>query len=186
MASHKTRTFSFEEHVMARKTPWFDWLRLTSLALLLAAVAGCGCSQEPDRWAAAQQKSTQNPKAVSTEAAAGSEFNRFFPQVQSPWDIVYKQEKPGFAQASLQQSGREVAVLSVFDTRSNPAAADKFKTAERSLAGMPIVASGEDTTELLVNDRFQIQIRSADPVFGPQEREEWLTKFNLQAIGRIQ
>jgi hypothetical protein len=179
-------TFSFEEQVMARKTPWIKLLRLISLALLLAGATGCGCSQEPDRWAAAQQKSTQNPKAVSTEAASGSEFNRFFPQVQSPWDIVFKQEKPGFAQASLQQSGREVAVLSVFDTKSNPEAAEKFKTAPKNLSGLPLVESAADTTEVLAGNRFQVQVRSTDPLIGPKEREEWLAKFNLDAIGRIQ
>lgn|SRR5689334_2115322 len=158
--------------------------RLIALGLGLAVLAIGGCHAEPDRWAEAQ-KSTQNKKAVVAEAVAGSEFNRFFPQVAAPWDIVFKQEKKGFAQASLQQSGREVAVLSVFDTTSNPEAAEKFKTATQNVAGMPLVLAGEDTTELLVNDRFQIQIRSTDPVFGPKEREEWLTKFNLQAIGRI-
>lgn len=161
------------------------WMRrLVCLGLALTALAGC--QKAPDRWAEAQKESTQKPKAVAVEAVSGAEFNRFFPQVQAPWDIVYKQEKPGFAQASLQNSGREVAVLSVFDTTSNPEAAEKFKTAERNFVGMPLLSVGNDTTELLVNDRFQIQIRSTDPLLGSTEREEWLTKFNLQAIGRIQ
>lgn len=153
--------------------------------LLLSLVASFGCEQKPDRWAEAQKASTQKPQAVSQDSVAGSEFNRFFPQVESPWDIVFKQEKTGFAQASLQQDGREVAVLSVSDTVNNPEAKDKFQNVKEQLAGMPIASVGEDSTAILVGDRFQVQVRSMDPVIGPAERQEWLTKFNLQAIGRI-
>src|SRR5262245_36436039 len=103
-----------KEHDMPGKYRWCV-RRMVFCAGMLAVLAGC--QQQPDRWAAAQKASTQNPKAVSTEAVAGAEFNRFFPQVQAPWDIVFKQEKAGFAQVSLQQEGREVAVMSVFDTR---------------------------------------------------------------------
>ncbi len=160
-----------------------SWLLAWGLMLLF--LAGCG-QKPPDRWEAAQKASTQKGKAVSSEAVAGSAFNRFFPQVESPWDIVFKQEKTGFAQASLQENGREMAVLSVSDTRNNPEAVEKFKDAPQSFAGMPMTKVGDQATALLVNDRFQVQIRSMDPAFGPKEREAWLTKFNLQAIGRIQ
>ena len=158
---------------------------LWGLILSTVVLSGCSCQQQPDRWAAAQKASLEKGgKAVSTESVAGSEFNRFFPKVEAPWDIVFKQEKTGFAQASLHNEGREVAVLSVSDTKNNPEALDKFKDA-KSFAGMPIAEIGAESTALLVNDRFQVQVRSADPLIGPQERQDWLTKFNLQAIGRI-
>ncbi len=161
----------------------YDWL----LCLGLAIVTTGGCSEQPpDRWGAAQEASSRSPGAVSGEAVEGGEFNRFFPQVEAPWDIVFKQEKTGFAQASLHFEGREVAVLSVSDTKNNPDAAEKFNESQRRLEDMPVVAIGEQATAILVNDRYQVQIRSMDPVVGPQERDEWLTKFNLQAIGRIQ
>lgn len=153
--------------------------------LVLVIVAGCGCEKGPDRWEAAQRETSQNPVAVSEDSVAGGEFNRFFPKVEKPWDIVYKQEKTGFAQASLQQDGREVAVLSVSDTTNNPEARAKFKNSEEKLDDMPLASVGEQSTAVLVNDRYQVQIRSMDPVFGPEERLEWLKKFNLQAIGRI-
>jgi hypothetical protein len=159
-------------------------LGITCASLSLLALAGCQ-QAPPDRWAEAQKQTTENPVAVSSESVEGSEFNRFFPQVEKPWDIVFKQEKTGFAQASLQQDGREVAVLSVSDTSNNQDALEKFKGSQQTFAGMPMAAVGEDSTAILVNDRFQVQIRSMDPVFGPMEREEWLTRFNLQAIGRI-
>lgn len=160
--------------------------RCQLLIVLVATAVLCGCQKQPDRWAAAQKKSLEQPHAVSKESVAGAEFNRFFPQVAAPWDIVFKQEKTGFAQASLQNEGRELAVLSVSDTLNNPDAAEKFKETKDTFAGMPIAAVGDDGTALLVNDRFQVQVRSMDPAFGPEERKDWLTKFNLQAIGRIQ
>ena len=165
---------------MQTRLPWV-WCAVGFTLLI------CGCfEQKADRWAEAQKETTKNPHAVSKEAVAGSEFNRFFPQVEAPWDIVFKQEKTGFAQASLQKDGREVAVLSVSDTLNNPEAVEKFKESKQSLSGMPMAEVGEQGTALLVNDRFQVQVRSMDALIGPKEREEWLTKFNLQAIGRIQ
>lgn len=165
---------------MQRRNHWL-------LYLTWAIVAISGCQQRPpDRWESAQAESSRSPEAVSSEAVEGSQFNRFFPQVEAPWDIVFKQEKTGFAQASLHFEGREVAVLSVSDTRNNPEAADKFKNSQRNLEGMPVATIGEQATAILVNDRFQIQVRSMDPVIGPQERDEWLTRFDWQAIGRIQ
>lgn len=159
-----------------------NWL--IGLGLSIAALVGC--QQAPhDRWAQAQKESSEQPAAVSSEAVEGGEFNRFFPKVEAPWDLVFKQEKTGFAQASLKQEGREVAVLSVSDTKNNPEAKQKFKDSQQTVAGMPAAAEGDEATSILVNDRYQVQIRSMDPVFGPQEREEWLGKFNLDAIGRI-
>jgi hypothetical protein len=160
-----------------------NWLAGLAMAVLL--LAGCN-EQKPDRWAEAQKASTENPHAVATNAVAGNEFNRFFPQVEKPWDIVFKQEKTGFAQASLQKDGREVAVLSVSDTANSPESVEKYKDSTTSLDGMPVADLGEQGTAVLVADRFQVQVRSMDAEIGPEERQAWLEKFNLQAIGRIQ
>lgn len=160
--------------------------RISCVWMLVAACAILGCQEKSaNRWEKAEQESETSPKAVAKEAIAGGEFNRFFPQVESPWDIVYKQEKSGFAQASLHQEGREVALLSVSDTVNNPEAKEKYQNSKLMIAGRPAVALGEQGTAILVNDRFQIQVRSMDPTFGSEERMEWLTKFDLDAIGRI-
>ncbi len=158
------------------------WMAAWTVALVLGAA---GCQAEPDRWAEAQRESSRTRQAVSEDAAKGAEFNRFFPQVESPYDIVFKQEKTGFAQASLQREGREVAVLSVSDTRNNPDATEKYRETDQALAGYPKAAIGDKATGLLVGDRFQVQVRSMDPSFGPEERDEWLTKFDLESISRI-
>jgi hypothetical protein len=165
------------------RIPVIAWL---TVGVLLGVAAG-GCRKaEPDRWAEAQKKSSESGVAVSEESVAGAEFNRFFPEVEKPWDIVFKQEKTGFAQASLQSEGREMALLSVSDTKNNPSARDKYRNAAETLAGLPRAEIDANTTGVLAGDRYQVQIRSLDPAFGPQEREQWLAKFNLEAIGRIQ
>lgn len=152
--------------------------------MVLCAVLGCQ-EKSPSRWEKAEKESEKSPKAVSEKAVEGGEFNRFFPQVDSPWDIVFKQEKSGFAQASLQKDGREVALLSISDTVNNPEAKDKYQGTETNIAGRPAVAVGGQGTAILVNNRFQVQVRSMDPTFGSEERKAWLAKFNLDAIGRI-
>lgn len=160
------------------------WLRMVVGLSLFVGALGCGQS-EPDRWAEAQKQSAETRQAVSEDAVEGAAFNRFFPQVESPYDIVFKQEKTGFAQASLKNKGREVAVLSVSDTRNNPSAAEKFQVTVKALSGYPQASIGDKSTAILVGDRYQVQIRSMDPTFGPQEREAWLIKFDLDSIGRI-
>lgn len=161
----------------------YRWRLLVWGLGVLACLGGCG-KAEPSRWEAAQQ-STANQPAVAEQSVEGSSFNRFFPQAERPWDIVFKQEKTGFAQASLQKDGREMAVLSVSDTVNNPDALQKYQSSGVSLDAYPRAEIGADATAVLVGDRYQVQIRSQDPEFGPAEREAWLRKFHLEAIGRI-
>ncbi len=158
-------------------------------AAALLAVLGTamlGCRQETSRWEAADKATRGAQDAVSEQAVAGSVFNQFFPKQEGEYDLVFKQEKQGFAQASLQQDSKELAVLSVMDTRSNPAARDKYSNAAESIAGYPLVEAGERTHALLVADRFQVQIQSVDPAFGASSRRDWLVKFNLAGIAEIE
>jgi hypothetical protein len=152
---------------------------------LLLALAGAGCrQQEPTRWDEAQQESRGQP-AVAREAEKGSSFNRFFPRGGGEYNVVYKQEKTGFAQASLKRGGKEVATLSVSDTTSNPEAAAKYRSSSEMLQSYPIVAIGSQGTGVLVADRFQVQVRSVDPSFSPADRKEWLGKFDLPGLAQL-
>ena len=78
-------------------------IRLLKGMALLGLLAG-GCKQEPSRWDQAHQQ-TQGQRATTAESKAGGEFNKFFPKVQSPFDVIFKQEKQGYAEVSLQQDG---------------------------------------------------------------------------------
>jgi hypothetical protein len=156
------------------------------LWVALLALAAAGCSQpEPTRWDEAQQQSRGQP-AVAREAEKGSSFNRFFPQVAGEYDLVYKQEKQGFAQASLKRGGKDVATLSISDTTSNPDAAAKYRTSSEMLESYPLAAIGSQGTGVLVADRFQVQVRSVDPSFSESDRKEWLGKFDLQGLAQLQ
>ena len=152
--------------------------------LLLPLAAGCGPNPAQTRWTTAQQES-RNKRAVAKEALPGKEFNKFFPKAESPWDLTYKQEKQGTAVASLKKDGKEVAMLTVFDTVSEPDVAKEYKESTEALAGCPLVAKGAKGTALLVANRFQVQVRSMDNSFGEDDRKEWLKKFDLDGIAKL-
>ncbi|MBS0266179.1 MAG: hypothetical protein JSS02_29890 [Planctomycetes bacterium] len=154
----------------------------TLIGLLLVSA---GCRQEPSRWEAAQKATEGKKTSVSQDAVDGSIFNQFFPPQGDGYDIVFKQEKSGFAQAALEQNGKEIAVFSVFDTASDPDAKTKFAESTEQVDGYPVVIE-EKSLSALVGDRYQVQVRSTDPAFGKSMRAEWLTKFNLKRIAEIE
>jgi hypothetical protein len=154
-----------------------------SLALALAVFAGC--RGEPSRWDAAQEATEGKKDSVAEEAIDGSVFNQFFPKQGEGFDIVFLQEKEGFAQASLRESGKELAVLSIFDTVSNPDAKTKFEGVAEEIGGYPAVVETKSTSAL-VGDRFQVQVRSIDAGFGKSDRSEWLEKFDLLGVSEIE
>jgi len=119
----------------------------------------------------------------------GSEFNKMFPRPEGDFDVVYTQEKRGFAEADLKKEGNVIATLAIFDTASNPDAAQKYKDATSRLKEFPMIDIGENGTGVLVGDRFQVQVRSKDANVSKADREEWLGKFdlaNLASLARLQ
>lgn len=158
-------------------------------AIAVAVVALAGCREEPSRWDQVQQETRRNQPAVSREAVAGGEFNKMFPKAEGDAEIVYTQEKPGFAQAELKRQGTAVATLSIFDTVSNPEAAENYRDAATQLEGYPTIDIGDNGTGILVGDRFQVQVRSKDANFSKADRADWLRKFdlaNLASLARLQ
>ena len=153
-----------------------------TIALLLVAA---GCQKEPTRWDEAQ-KETRGKPAVSKESQAGSEFNKFFPKVESPFDLVYKQEKTGFVEASLKHKGAEVALLTISDTKNNPEAAEKYKESTEKLGEFPLAPVGSKGTGLLIAERYQVQVRSMDASFSEEDRKAWLEKFDLNGLSQLQ
>lgn len=152
-----------------------------ALALLMA-----GCQEQPSRWGAAQEATEGQTTSVAEQAIDGSVFNQFFPRQGEGFDIVFKQEKSGFAQASLQEGGKELAVFSIFDTVSNPDAKAKYDASMERIAGFPVVTDEDKSLSALVGGRFQVQVRSSDPGFGESDREAWLQKFDLTGISEIE
>jgi hypothetical protein len=153
--------------------------------VLLLTTTAC-TSAPPSRFEQAQQESTQKgAEAVSEDAVAGGNFNRFFPKSQGQYQVVYAQEKQGFAEARLKQNGKEVAMLAISDISSNPTAAEKFKGSPQTIGGYPAVNQGSTATAVLVDNRFQVKVLSRDAAFAESDRQAWLEKFNLAGLAGL-
>jgi hypothetical protein len=168
----------------ARIDPAFTPRVVGVLALLTLFVLS-GCNKEPGRFDQAQKESRRNAPAVSKEAVPGASFNKLFPKPEGDYDIVYMQEKTGFAEAKIVKKGQDIATLAIFDTVSNPEAADKYKSATERFQDYPIMDIGNGTN-LLVGGRYQVVVRSTDANFTKFEREDWLKKFDLANLAKLQ
>ncbi|MEZ4727585.1 MAG: hypothetical protein R3E79_10680 [Caldilineaceae bacterium] len=126
-----------------------------------------------------------NDASVVVQPLAGGDFNKFFPKDQDGYNVIYTQEKEGFAQAQLNLAGVEVATLSVSDTANNPSALEKFQQSSEEIAGYPVAAVGELGTAILVAERFQVQIRSKDASFTAADRATWLEQFDLAGLAAL-
>lgn len=156
------------------------------LVSVLLLVTSCA-TQAPSPYDQAQQESTQRnaPAAVAKDATQGSQFNKFFPKGSGGFQTVPAQEKKGFAEYKLKQGGKDVAVLSINDTISNPTAAGKFNSSTQRIAGYPAVNQGSNGTAILVGDRYQVKVQSRDASFTQSDREAWLQRFNLSGLARL-
>ncbi|MDX2241886.1 MAG: hypothetical protein NW224_14465 [Leptolyngbyaceae cyanobacterium bins.302] len=156
---------------------------LLSVSLLTVACA----PEAPSRYDQVQKETSQKGStAVAKEAVNGSKFNRYFPKSQAGFSVVPAQEKRGFAEHKVNQGGKNVAVLSVNDTVSNPAAATKFQQSRTRIGGFPAVEQGQTGTAVLVGDRFQVKAQSRDPSFTQQDRAAWIQKFDLNGLSNLQ
>ncbi len=156
---------------------------LSVMLTLLLLVSACG-SSEPTRWDNAQQESTSQPRNDAVQQQTkGGEFNKFFPQVSGEYNLVYSQEKKGFAQAKLKQGGEDVATLSITDTLDTPDTAKKFEGSTKQISGYPAKEEGKSMTSVLVGGRYQVKVRSTS--LSPSDREQWISQFNLSGLSRV-
>lgn len=77
-------------------------------------------------------------------------------------------------------------MLTINDTVSLPAAAEKYASSSSTIAGYPAVDQGTTATGLLVNSRYQVKVLSRDPSFTQADRVAWLQKFDLQGLAQLQ
>lgn len=148
------------------------------LVVLIPSLTPCGFVSTAPPAPAPSEQSLVTP-------VAGNEFNKFFPSDSDEFDVVFTQEKSGFAQAVLNKDGEEVATFSVSDTDASPSARDKFAGSKDEISGYPAASSGSKGTAILVGDRFQIQIRSKADTFTAKDREAWLTQFDLSGLANL-
>jgi hypothetical protein len=156
---------------------------LLSLLLLVTACA----KEPPSRFEQAQQESTQQKsgQAVVKDSTQGAEFNKFFPKGGSGYERVYTQEKKGFAEAKLKQGGKDMAMLSISDTKNNPSALAKYQNSTQTIGGYPATTLGSTQTSVLVSNRYQVKVSSRNPSFTASDREAWIQKFDLNGLARL-
>ena len=158
---------------------------VTFLVGVLLLIASC-TKQPPSRFDRAQQDSrAKGSTAVVKESESGGSFNRYFPRAGNGYQRVYSQEKKGFAEAKLKKDGKEVAVMAISDTLNNPAAKNKFGSSQEMIGGYPAVSQGSKSTVLLVDDRYQVKVSSRDASFTESDRKDWLSKFDLKGLSRL-
>ena len=166
-----------------------NWRKALVPIVLSVVLLFTGCSsKEPSKYAQTQKETTGRnaPVAVAKNAEAGGDFNKFFPQGANGYARVFSQEKKGFAEAKLNKGGKNVAVLSISDTISLPAAAKKYEQASSKLNNYPLLDNPQlKSTSVLVNNRYQVKVASRDPSFTGEDRQLWLQKFNLGGLSSI-
>jgi hypothetical protein len=167
-----------------RQTHWLKGVIPLVLSLLLMVNA---CASAPSRYDQVQRDTTGfgAPSAVDRKAEQGSTFNQFFPSSQGDYQVIPYQEKKGFAEYKLQRGDQTLAMLSISDTTSLPAAAEKYNNATDTIAGFPAVNQGTTATGLLVNGRYQVKVLSRDASFTQSDRVDWLQKFDLQGLAQL-
>jgi hypothetical protein len=165
---------------------WRKALMPIVLSVILL-VSACS-SKEPSRFAQTQKETSGRnaPAAVAKQAEAGGEFNKFFPKGDVGYARVFSQEKKGFAEAKLNKDGKNVAVLSINDTISNPLSAKKYERSTSNLKSYPLLEeTALKSTGVLVNNRYQVKVASRDVSFTAADRKAWLQKFNLDGLSKL-
>lgn len=167
------------------KLSWFKRLALMGLCLILFLSA---CTSAPSKYDQVQKDTTgfRAPAAVSKQAEKGGTFNKFFPGNLDNYEVVPSQEKTDFAEYKLKRGDQTLAMLTINDTTSLPAAAEKYASAPSTIAGYPAVEQGTTATGLLVNGRYQVKVLSRDPSFTRADRVAWLQKFDLHGLAQLQ
>ncbi len=167
-------------------------LKLRSVLSLILVVTiflltpACSNDEPTSRFESAQQESSQpQATAVAEDAVKGGELNRYFPKNEDSYQIVYTQEKRGFAQAKLKEDGEELALLSISDIANNPSASNKFKDSSETIKNYPVVNQGSKASAVLVRDRYQVKILSRSDNFDEDSRKEWLAKFDLDTLAQL-
>lgn len=167
---------------------FFHWRKVLAVTMLSVMLLVTGCSAKaPSPYEQVQQETSgrKAEPAVAQEATQGSSLNKFFPSSGQGYDVVFTQEKKGFSEAKLKKGGQDMAMLSISDTISLPAAATKYQSSTEKIANFPALEIGSTQTGILVSDRYQVKAQSRDASFTQEDRRAWIQKFDLVGLSRL-
>jgi hypothetical protein len=152
-----------------------------AVALFVVPIA---CKKET-RWDKAAENAEKKADEKKPEGIKpGSAFNKFFPADGAEgMKRVYTQEKEGFAEAKLQQDGKDVATLSISDTLNNADAKTKFASATDKVSTYPYMTVGKNQSTALVADRYQVKVSSQ--TLDEPTRKAWLSRFDLAGLSSL-
>jgi hypothetical protein len=163
------------------------WRRALLPLLLSTLLFVTACTSKTSPYAQVQKDTTRwgAPDAVAKTAEQGATFNQFFPKTVEGYEIIPAQEKKGFAEYKVNRDGENVAVISISDTTSLPAAAIKYRSSDFKVGDYPAIDQGTMSTGILINDRYQVKVLSRNPAFTRDDRIAWLEKFDLEGIAQL-
>lgn len=161
-------------------------------ALALSTALTTACKQAPPTPA-----STGTPDAapsvvtvaISPPGAGGvasgvptAPLKDYFPQDGAGgYRRVVRANRVGYAEASLEKDGKEVAILSIADAERLAYAKARFERATEKVDGFPLLTSGKDLSTVLVRDRFEIKVLSR--TLDASARKAVVASFDLKGLG---
>ncbi|MDX1932204.1 MAG: hypothetical protein SFU56_06340 [Capsulimonadales bacterium] len=178
---------------------WLPSLAAIGVFMLVGCDAGTETAPTPPPGNPASERTSTSPPAgggmmarqpgsipaPTGPVAQGGDFNRHFPKDGDGFDVVFTQEKKGFAMAELRKGGKKVATLSVSDIAANLSALEKYNRSTQEVGGYPASNVGSQGSSILVGEKFQVQVRSTDSSFSARDREAWLQKFDLSGLANM-
>ena len=129
--------------------------------------------------------------AVAEPVAAGilmpaSTLQTFLPKEGSGFFIEIIQAGEGSVEAALKLETTQIATLSIRDTVNDPGANADFQSSSLSVAGYPALEVDDQTTTILVANRYRVTVRSIAPDFTQDVRHYWLGEFDLAGLAALQ
>lgn len=162
---------------------------LVACALFTVSVSAC-CKSDPpkSRWDnAAKSAETAKPKPADPSAPPTTEtgaLNKFFPSDgEQGSKRVFKADRPGYAEADFTTKDGKKLTMTINDLAQKADDRAKFATVTEKLGGHPYKTFGKNKSQLLVNNRFQVDAFSPD--VDEAIRKTFLEKTNLAGLAGL-
>lgn len=182
---------------------------ISSLVLSVAGCCGKGDNKPPTRWdqptkpddkkapakpddkkpddkkpepPKTDDKKPEPPKAEPKPVDAGA-MNKFFPADNTDgFKRVFLAEKAGQVTAEFSKGGKKLTMF-INDLAGKADDRKKFDGASEKVSGYPYKTFGKGKSQVLVGDRYQVDIASQD--FDEAARKPWFGKFDLSGLAKL-
>lgn len=176
---------------MKKQFFWQKWFIIAFLIFGTVACGGGSSKKTEEKTADTKTDQTEQPKPTPTPAdkeqvVEGGALNTYFPKPQGDFDIIFTQEKDGFAQAVLKEKNEQVATFSVADMANNPDVLKEYaKPTTPKFENYPMSTKRSKAEVILVGDKYQVSVQSDRDSFTKEMRQTWLKRFNLSGLATL-